>query len=609
MNAQSLKRFAWVTVLYNLLVIAWGVFVRASGSGDGCGSHWPLCDGDVLPPFGSQAQKWIEFSHRMTSGLVLPLVLVLIYSVFRMFPRGHVARKMAAGAVFMTLLEALIGAALVKFGWVDQDDSAARAGVMAFHVVSTFILVGFLTATALLIGGAPKFSFKNQGALGFAVGLAYLMLAFLGVSGAVSALGHTLKPVENVLASAIQHDTHWMVRLQPLHPLIATSIGLYLLLLGGLLVHLRPAESVKKSVRLMLTVYAIEMALGAASIFLKAPIPMQMVHLVLADICFMALVATTMSAFGEAVPRREMTGTMDDLPTPEPLKGFGATIKAYLVLTKPRVISLLLFTTLTAMVIAERGWPNGWLVLAVAIGGYMSAGAANAINMVIDRDIDATMKRTAKRPTVTQAIPTTHAMYFGFALAILSFALLWAAANLLTAVMALCGLVFYIVVYTLLLKRRTWHNIVIGGAAGAFPPMVGYSAITNELTPFAWILFGVIFLWTPVHFWALAILIKDDYAKAGVPMLPVVHGEKVTVIQIAGYTVLTAIASALPLYQSSVGSIYLVSAVALNSLLIVRAVQLYKLPERPQALGLYKYSMVYLALLFLVLAIDRSIVS
>jgi protoheme IX farnesyltransferase len=271
------------------------------------------------------------------------------------------------------------------------------------------------------------------------------------------------------------------------------------------------------------------------------------------------------------------------------------------------VISLLLFTTITAMFAAAGGWPGLWLLLWVSIGGYMSAGAANTINMVIDRDIDGTMKRTAKRPTVTQNISSQNALLFGFALAAGSFVILWSAANLLSAMLALAGLAFYVVIYTLILKRRTWQNIVIGGAAGSFPPLVGWAAVTNQVTPLAWLLFAIIFVWTPVHFWALALMIKEDYANAGVPMLPVVRGERATVIQIGFYAVLTTIISALPVLLPHVGWEYFAIAMLLNGFLLARCLQLYVHTDRPRAVSLYKYSMLYLALLFLTLAVDRAV--
>jgi protoheme IX farnesyltransferase len=607
MPFSRLPRFAqyvWGVLGYILLVVMWGAFVRATGSGAGCGSHWPLCDGSWIPAFGS-SQQIVEFSHRVSSGLVLPLVFGLVWGAVKLFEPGHPARKAAYAALALTILEAMIGMMLVKFGWVDQNDSAARAGVMGFHVISTFMLVGAVTALGLSASGAPKSLWRGQGPLLWAVAIGALAICFLGMSGAVSALGHTLKPSSNVLRDALSPDSHWMVRLQPLHPLIGVSVGLYLLLVGGLLGHLRPHESVRKSVRWMVGIYALQILIGIASIFLKAPVAMQMIHLALADVLFCAFIASAWLAFGETVPRLELAPRAEGLEEAPPLRGM-EKVKAYLVLTKPRVISLLLFTTLTAMFIAQGGWPGLGLFLWVALGGYMSAGAANAINMVIDRDIDATMKRTSKRPTVTNAIPARKGLLFGMALASASFLTLWLGANLLTAVLALSGLVFYVIVYTLVLKRKTWHNIVIGGAAGAFPPLVGWASVTNELNPLAWYLFAIIFVWTPVHFWALALMIKDDYAAAGVPMLPVVKGERSTVIQIGLYTVLTALVSLLPILQPNVGASYLIAAGLLNLLLVVRAVQLWWDPQRPQALRLYKYSMSYLALLFLILALDRS---
>ena len=284
-----------------------------------------------------------------------------------------------------------------------------------------------------------------------------------------------------------------------------------------------------------------------------------------------------------------------------------ATWRDYLALTKPRIISLLLFTTMAAMYIATDAAHPVTVALfwAVAIGGYMAAGAANAINMVIDRDIDGRMERTAQRPTVTQEISTRNALLFALLLACGSFLLLRYSGGLLSALLAQAGLAFYVVIYTLLLKRRTWHNIVIGGAAGAFPPLVGWAAVTNSLNPLAWLLFAIIFFWTPVHFWALALLIKEDYAKANIPMLPVVRGDRMTVVQIALYTVLTVGITTLPYVLHDVGAIYLVGSLVLNGALIHFVRQLYRCIERRQALWLFKYSMIYLALLFLIMAIDR----
>lgn len=284
-----------------------------------------------------------------------------------------------------------------------------------------------------------------------------------------------------------------------------------------------------------------------------------------------------------------------------------ATWRDYFWLTKPRVISLLLFTTLAAMFIAAGGWPGLGLFLVVFVGGYMAAGSANVFNMVIDRDIDGRMKRTAQRPTVTHKISSRDATLFATALMVLSFVLLWLGANLTTALLAMAGLGWYVLVYTLYMKRRFWSNIVIGGAAGAFPPLVGWAAVTGGLSLFAWYLFLIIFFWTPVHFWALSLMIKDDYAAVGVPMLPVVRGERETAYQIGLYAILTTVITLVPVLMGELRWAYLLTALLLNSLLLLYSWRLYQTLERSWTLSLYKYSMLYLALLFVAMAVDRAL--
>lgn len=608
-RARKFTSFAWLVLIYNIVVVGWGVFVRAGKYGDGCGNHWPLCGPTTTPLMGHIATI-IEASHRISTSITGPLALALVVTAFRAFPKKHIVRKAAVLTMAFTILEGLVGAALVLYGWVTVDDSAARAAVMAFHVISTFLLLGCIAAA--LVGStmpqSPKL--RGQGTAAAVVGMAALGVILLGVSGAISALGHQLRPTDHVLQAALNPATFWMVRLQPLHPLIAASVGLYLLLTAGLMQHLRPDPKVKKASEWMLVVYGIQVAVGALNIFLKAPIEMQMVHLVVADINWLTIVALAMAAFAPHVER------VEDRPAPEDLEvindtSFRAKVRAYVALTKPRVISLLLFTCMASMVAAKGQWPGLIPFLAVALGGYMAAGAANAINMVIDRDIDYAMKRTATRPTVTQIISSQDALLFAFVLASGSFAILWSVANLLSAVLAFSGLVFYVVVYTLLLKRRTWHNIVIGGAAGAVPPLVGWAAVTNSLPPLALYLFAIVFVWTPVHFWALALMLKDDYQAAGVPMLPVVKGERTTVVQIALYTLVTCVVTLLPWLLPQVGPvgfIYVVGAMLLNVMLIKLCVGLYRQIDRPHASSLFHYSMLYLALLFLVFAVDRTVV-
>jgi protoheme IX farnesyltransferase len=296
---------------------------------------------------------------------------------------------------------------------------------------------------------------------------------------------------------------------------------------------------------------------------------------------------------------------MTDLPR--------ATWRDFVTLTKPRVISLLLLTTVGAMFIAASGLPNLLALLGILVGGYMSAGAAGAYNMVYDRDIDVRMKRTARRPTVTAVISGRDALIFAAALTILSFVVIALTSNVLAALLSWAGIAFYVIVYTMWLKRNTWQNIVIGGAAGAIPPLVGWAAVTGELSLLAWCLFALVFMWTPVHFWALALMIKDDYRAVGIPMAPAVIGERATVLQMVMYAALTMLLTIIPFVLDAFGPMYFVAALLLNLVLALRVLRLFlrvqsgEPVDRGSALPLYKYSMLYLALLFLVMALDRAL--
>jgi len=609
------EQYAWGLLAYNLLVILGGAFVRASVSGDGCGAHWPTCNGSFFPEGGSTA-TFIEFGHRLSTGILLPLVIALVVWAFRAHPRESPVRRGALWVLGFTLVEAGIGAVLVLFRWVAHDRSVERAIAMPAHLIATFGLLAALVLTAWWAGGGRPVRLRGQGALGWALGLGLLGTLALGVSGAIAALGDTLFPAASLqegLKQDLSPGAHFLIGLRIYHPVFAIAMGFYLAFISAVCMTPRFSERVHAAARLTVLLFAMQMVIGVVNLVLLAPIWMQLIHLLVADLYWISLVVLAATALSE--PTRERV-TEAPAAGPAAAPHPTATWRDYLALTKPRVISLLLLTTLTAMVIAagaERLTAPGFgLYVAVGLGLYMAAGAANAINMVLERDLDLRMGRTASRPTVTARIPVSRALAFAAVLAVGSFALLWWSANLLAALMAQAGLAFYILIYTLLLKRRTPHNIVIGGAAGAFPPLVGWAAVTGDLGPLAWCLFAIIFLWTPVHFWALALLIKEDYARAGVPMLPVVRGERATVTQIAGYAVLTAAISALPVLlrgpggQSPVGWFYLAAAALLNAGLLLRSFQLYRTPDHPHARSLFKYSMVYLALLFLAMAADQA---
>jgi protoheme IX farnesyltransferase len=277
-----------------------------------------------------------------------------------------------------------------------------------------------------------------------------------------------------------------------------------------------------------------------------------------------------------------------------------ATLWAYVELTKLRIIELLLTTTLPAMILAAEGWPGWWLAIATLIGGTLSAGGANVINQVLDADIDRLMRRTRGRPIPTGRVESRHALWFGVGLGIAGFAWLWGTTNLLAAALSTAGLLFYIFVYTRLLKRSTKQNIVIGGAAGAVPVLVGWAAVTGSLALPAWVMFGIVFFWTPPHFWALALRWQDDYRAAAVPMLPVVVGEKKTLDHIVAYSAVTVGVSLL--LVPWMGWIYGATAVVLGAVLIGGALRLRSRPA--EAMRYFTATNVYLAGLFLAIAAD-----
>jgi len=290
---------------------------------------------------------------------------------------------------------------------------------------------------------------------------------------------------------------------------------------------------------------------------------------------------------------------------PVTLGGVRQVLADYTELTKPKVQSLLLLTTVTTMYVA--GTPSAWKVLATCVGGYLSAGGAGAVNHYWDRDIDLQMKRTANRPVPSGRIKPGAALAFGLVLCVLSFVELSLTTNVLAASLALAGFVGYVGVYTMWLKRITPQNIVIGGAAGAIPPLVGWAATTGELSWTAVYLFAIVFYWTPPHFWALSLLMKDEYAKVSVPMMPVVRGEHETRRQIFLYSVLLVAVTQLPFWAGGFGLIYLGISLVLGVIFIGLAIRLYRRADRAAALRLYLFSLAYLAVLFGAMVLDARL--
>jgi len=298
-------------------------------------------------------------------------------------------------------------------------------------------------------------------------------------------------------------------------------------------------------------------------------------------------------------------GAIETTAIRRPALSLRETASAYMALTKPRIISLLLITTVPAMILANKGLPSLWLMFATVLGGTLAAGGANAINCYFDRDIDEIMHRTQGRPLPMGQVQPATALVFALALEVAGFALLALTSNLLAGLLAVSATAFYVFVYTLWLKRTTPQNIVIGGAAGAFPPLVGWAAVTGHVGLPALVLFAIIFFWTPPHFWALAIKYKDDYARAGVPMLPVVATMHSTKLQMFWYAVILVPVSLLLFATGTVSWIYLASALVLGAL-FVRETWLLRRNDAPgAAMGVFKISIYYLALIFMAVAADQ----
>ena len=280
------------------------------------------------------------------------------------------------------------------------------------------------------------------------------------------------------------------------------------------------------------------------------------------------------------------------------------SVGAYVALTKPRIIELLLVTTVPVMVVADQGVPPLWLMAAAVIGGTLAAGGANAINMYVDRDIDSVMERTQGRPLVTGAVSPRNALVFAVTIEVVAFVFLWQVVNLLSAVLAVSGCLYYVFIYTLWLKRSSRQNIVIGGAAGAVPVLVGWSAVTDTVSISAIVLFGVIFFWTPPHFWALAIKYKDDYARADVPMLPSVASHRQTTDQILVYTVVVWALTLLFGVTAEMGLLYWATAIVLGAVFTWMAVDLRRTESPARAIRVFTFSITYITVLFGVMALD-----
>jgi protoheme IX farnesyltransferase len=573
----------YASLVASFLVVVWGGVVRVTGSGLGC-PDWPLCHGQFLPSLDPATR--IEWFHRF---LAIAGGLTVAATVLWSFVRYRADRRVLTLAIAVAVLyplQAVLGAITVVLElppeWV------------TVHLANAELLLAMLTILAVIvrwpeIGRAPSRGWTWL-VLAAAIGTFVLMLSGTYVRGAGATAACTSWPFcgENTLLLFLPTET----TINMAHRFIAAIVGV--LLVAACVEawrHRREAPGLGPLAVATASIFVAQVAIGAANPLTQFSPWALGAHPAAASLLWCSVVALAAVAWRPAARQAVL-------------------VRDLVSLTKPAIMSLLLLTALGGMFLAERGVPPFGLLAATLIGGAAASGGAASLNHYFDRDIDERMRRTRKRPLPAHRISTSVAIWWGIALNVVAFVVLAVFTNLLAASLAIGGTVFYILVYTIWLKRSTAQNIVIGGAAGAIPPLVGWAAITGSLDLAAWLLFAIIFFWTPAHFWALALLIRDDYERAGVPMLPVVRGDEATAWNILAYA-----ASLLPLTLllfiiGGLGYVYLAAAIILGALFIGYAFRLLRsgaVRRRAMARAVYLYSLLYLALLFVAIMVDSTL--
>jgi protoheme IX farnesyltransferase len=587
------RRLAVTTIAATFVLIAVGGLVRATDSGLGC-PDWPRCFGRLVPP--AELHAWIEHSHRLVASVVMVLVALLVVAAWRT-GQDKVVRRAAVAALVLVLAQALIGAFVVW--WKLRADSVTLHLATALALVALLVWIGFRARHGP--GDPARRAVQDRRFVRLAAttaGLLYLqMLVGSTVTGHQAGLAYPLETLWPDLGPSV-------ARIQLAHRTLAVVVGTLIVVTWVVARRTQRAHpTVTRLAGYATGLVAVQIGLGVANVANRLSALTVVPHLAVGAMLWGTMVALVLHA-------GRFAGTPEPdpaEPAPAPARSTGQSVRAYFLLTKPRIIELLLVTTVPTMFIAARGVPSPWLMAATLFGGALSAASANVLNCYLDRDIDALMRRTARRPLPAHRVDPGDALRFGLVLGVAGFVWLWATVNLLSAVLATSAILFYVFVYTLGLKRRSTQNIVIGGAAGAVPVLVGWSAVTGRVGLPALVLFAIIFYWTPPHFWALSLRYKDDYAAAGVPMLPVVRGARETSTQILYYTVLLVAVTLLLYPAGRMGALYLATAVALGGAFIWRALELRRDLTGRRAIRLFSFSNTYLALLFLAMAVDAVV--
>jgi heme o synthase len=620
------QKLAAATVVTAILLVTIGVIVRVTGSGLGC-PDWPLCHGQLVPAFDDY-KAWLEWIHRA----VAVVIGFEVFGLAILAVRGLRARRTLVTATVVAVLlvgfQAWLGQETVRQGNSGESVTAHLASAMALVGLLVWILARSLYPARLTGGGSQRFTLIAA----FGAGSVFALLLFGSHVTATSQwfvfpdwplMGGTPFPTLTDANSA-----------QVLHRWIAVVVGLIVAAVFAAAWRIRPrTRPIIRLAAIAALLFPIQAVVGGLQIMTGLSGWTQTLHLALGAVIWALLVALASVSYlegrsaatvpaaggGSPVGSRD-AGDPDAADASIAGRTRGDTVRAYIALTKPRIIELLLVTTVPAMVLATRAVPGIqighwlWLTVWTLVGGTLAAGSANAINCYLDRDIDLLMARTRRRPLPAHEVDPERAVVFGIVVGAIAFAVLAFFVNLLAAFLGLLAIAFYVVVYTMFLKRSTPQNIVIGGAAGALPPVIGWAAVTGNVGVPALILFALVFYWTPPHFWALSLRIRKDYAAAGVPMLPVVRGIPETTRQIGLYTILMVAISLVLFAVARMGPIYLAAAVILGALFLRQAYALWRRGDSEEestagAIRLYKYSISYLTLLFAAIAVDALVMS
>ena len=597
---QLYRRIAMATAGLAVGLIALGGVVRITGSGMGCGDHWPLCNGRILPNLADPLEV-IEWSHRWVAAMVSLGVVALAVVSWRRHRDDAYLHTPAVLALVLLALQVFLGAVTV---WLF---TAAPAVVV--HLINAMLLLAGLAICVLRAGERLRGEMAPAGPVttgalvsaGLAFGAVLLGAFVANYDAGLHCLGFPL-----CTGAGVAPPASWQGKIHWVHRLAAFAFLAQVLVLAVMSRRVTGpgADRYRRAAWATAGLTALQLAVGAVMVLQLMPTSFRTIHLLVGSLVWASVVVLVFRS-------RRITTAESVLAVESPAAETAAPaglMRDLVTLTKPRIISLLLLTTIAPMFITDRGVPPFSLVLWVLAGGYLMAGGANTVNMWFDRDIDLLMSRTRLRPIPSGRIPAWAALLFGIGQGALAFWIFWTRVNPLAAWLAFSGYLFYVFVYTAWLKRLTAQNIVIGGAAGAFPPLVGWTAMTGTIDLPAVYLFAIIFFWTPPHFWALALVKSEDYARAGIPMMPVVQGERWTKVQMVAYTLLLVPLTLVPSLSGTMGLFYLAAALALGGRLLWYAIRVF----REQGVTtttwrMYKYSLLYLALLFVAMGVDRAL--